>query len=138
MNSSPLQSDDPILVLRPSSAVYDADDWRWLEQLGKLKLSLQQQVGNVRQEEIPSPGQKGGAVELIVALGSAGAFTAAIEIFKAWVGRDPTRTFTLSLKTGSAKPVELAISAKHLGQPEWEKHLSEILGKVTGYLDRPA
>jgi hypothetical protein len=100
MSTSPAASE---FSLQPLSAAYDANDERWLNQVQGLLASLQTNVGPVRKEITPVAGQKGGLVEIIVALGSAGAITAAVEVFKAWLGRDGTRSIEISTTAGGQK-----------------------------------
>ena len=45
---------------------------------------------------------KGAAETVIVALGSAGAFTTVIEIFKAWIGTRANRTITIKKTNGDS------------------------------------
>lgn len=42
------------------------------------------------------PGTKGGIDVIILALGSAGVFTAAVEFFRAWLQRDRTRSLEVT------------------------------------------
>lgn len=81
--------------IKPLSSAYDASDSRWLAQVETLLGSLKVNVGPVRKEVTPVAGQKGGLVDIIVALGSAGAVTAAVEVFRAWLGRDATRSLEI-------------------------------------------
>ena len=90
-------------TIQPMSDAYDPSDDRWLTQVQSLLTSVQMNVGPVRKDVTPVPGQKGGVVEIIVALGSAGALTAAVEVFKAWLSRDGTRSIEISTTTGGQK-----------------------------------
>lgn len=81
--------------IKPLSSAYDANDSRWISQVETLLGSLKVNVGEVRKEVTPVAGQKGGLVDIIVALGSAGAITAAVEVFRAWLGRDATRSIEI-------------------------------------------
>lgn len=91
------------MSIRPRSSAYDASDARWINQVQTLLSSLQVNVGQVRKDVTPVAGQKGGLVEIIVALGSAGAVTAAVEVFKLWLGRDKTRSIDITTKTGDVE-----------------------------------
>lgn len=82
--------------LAPQTARYDPEDDRWRQQVTEFLVGLQQEVGGVRRDRIASAGAKGGAESIIVALGSAGAFTAALEFVRAWLGRDRTRSLQIS------------------------------------------
>jgi hypothetical protein len=46
----------------------------------------------------PQPGTKGGTETIILALGSSGALLAAVEVFKAWLGRDRERVLRWSIR----------------------------------------
>jgi len=91
------------MSIHPRSSAYDASDARWINQVQILLSSLQVNVGQVRKEVTPVAGQKGGLVEIIVALGSAGALTAAVEVFKLWLSRDKTRSIDITTKTGDVE-----------------------------------
>jgi hypothetical protein len=91
------------ISIQPSSEAYDPNDARWLSQVQNLLSGLQANVGAVRKEVTPVAGQKGGTVEIIVALGSAGAITAAVEVFKAWLNRDQTRTIEITTTVNGVK-----------------------------------
>jgi hypothetical protein len=79
------------LVVEPRSADYDADDERWRSQVGTLYRDLAPQVDTFQRGR-SSPGTKGTVDELILALGSSGALTAAVECFRAWLQRDKSRS----------------------------------------------
>ena len=91
------------MSIQPRSSAYDASDARWVNQVQTLLSSLQVNVGQVRKEVTPVAEQKGGLVEIIVALGSAGAVTAVVEVFKLWLSRDKTRSIDITTKTGDVE-----------------------------------
>ncbi|SOD71038.1 hypothetical protein SAMN05892883_0639 [Jatrophihabitans sp. GAS493] len=72
------------------SSDYYPDDDRWRSQVNAYQSELHGIV-DTRVQSRPFTGSKGGVDELIVALGSAGAFTAAVESFRAWLSRDRGR-----------------------------------------------
>jgi hypothetical protein len=78
------------VAIRPRNPDYDPDDDRWRAQVGSLIGDLGRQL-DIELRSTPVGGTKGGIDELIVALGSAGAFTAAVECLRAWLGRDRNR-----------------------------------------------
>ena len=100
MSSAPSPAPDAEISIEPSSSAYDPSDARWRSQVQTLLASLEANVGPVRQNVTPVAGQKGGLVEIIIALGSAGAITASVEVFKAWLNRDRTRSVTITRKRG--------------------------------------
>ena len=77
-------------AVEPHNDSYDPDDDRWRDQVGTLYEDLYAQVETVLRGS-PAPGTKGTIDQLIIALGSAGAFTAVVECFRAWLGRDRDR-----------------------------------------------
>jgi hypothetical protein len=90
-----LMSDIPVrreleLVIEPRNDEYGRDDDRWRAQVATLHQELQARVDTVSRGRLVS-GTKGTIDELIVALGSAGAFTAMVDCFRAWLGRDKSR-----------------------------------------------
>lgn len=94
------------LRIEAESENLDPSDDRWIQQINLLLTDLQAEVGKVRKEVVPVQGRKGGIETIILALGSAGAITAAVEIFKAWLGRDRTRSLRLStIKEGKEQTV---------------------------------
>ena len=84
------------LALVPHSDKFDAEDERWQEQVSLLFRELQREVGGVTRRRQPVEGTKGGADMVIMALGSAGAFTAGLEMVRAWLGRDRSRKLDIS------------------------------------------
>ena len=83
-------------VLEPQSDRYDHDDERWRDQVADLINGLDREVGGVRRELTGVASTKGGIETVVVALGSAGAFTAAVEFFRSWLGRDRSRSLDIS------------------------------------------
>jgi len=63
------------VAVEPRNDHYDPDDDRWRDQVATLVAELDAQVDTVRRGR-PVEGAKGVADQLIVALGSAGAFQA--------------------------------------------------------------
>ena len=96
-------SDSPFqLTVNPRNDQYDPDDGRWLDQVGLLYQSLDAQVDVIHgQREVP--GAKGAIDQLIIALGSAGAFQAAVTCFRAWLERDRDRRIDIRWSSGGAE-----------------------------------
>ena len=78
------------VAVEPHNDQYDPDDHRWRDQVATLVADLDAQVDTVRRGR-PVEGTKGAVDQLIIALGSAGAFQAAVDCFRAWLGRDRDR-----------------------------------------------
>jgi len=78
------------VAVEPRNDQYDPDDDGWQDQVRTLYADLDASVGTIRRTR-PVAGAKGGADQLILALGSAGVFTAVVECLRAWLGRDRDR-----------------------------------------------
>jgi hypothetical protein len=84
------------LVLEPHSDRFDPADDRWRAQVSDLYAGLDQEVGGIRREAQRVPGAKGTIDTVILALGSAGAFTTMVEVLRAWLTRDRSRRLDVS------------------------------------------
>jgi hypothetical protein len=95
--------------IEPSSDRFDPLDDRWLEQVDGFADELDQEVGGVARERRPVDGGKGfDLASIVLSLGSAGAFTATVELVKSWLSRDRSRSVRLSWsETGEVREVEL-------------------------------
>lgn len=90
--------------LAAESDRYRAEDRRWREQVALLHRSLRQEGAAIRVVSSPKAGTKGDVVvAVILALGSSGVFTAAVEVFKAWLARDRTRSLSILVKDGDSR-----------------------------------
>lgn len=78
------------VAIEARSEDYHAGDERWRSQVIGLYDALREQVDVTRRGHTVG-GAKGTIDELVIALGSSGAFTAAIECFRAWLRRDRGR-----------------------------------------------
>jgi hypothetical protein len=78
------------LVIEPRNAQYSPDDDRWRAQVVSLRQELRAQVDTTERGRLV-PDTKGTISELVVALGNAGAFTAMVDCFRAWLSRDKDR-----------------------------------------------
>jgi hypothetical protein len=121
------------MTLEPRSNDYRAEDDRWRDQVAGLVSELRRQV-DVDRRGTQTEGAKGTLDELVVALGSAGAFTAMVECVRAWLGRDRSRRIdvrwqengeehyvTLSgdaIDVASVRAIAQAV-ARRVGGAEW-------------------
>lgn len=87
------ESEDPAveLFIVPKSDRYGEDDDRWHDQVNGFWSDLQSEVGGVVVRHTPEPHTKGAIQEVILALGSAGAFRAASDYLRSWLSRDKSR-----------------------------------------------
>jgi hypothetical protein len=88
------------IEIAPGSETFEAQDDRWLTQVAGLYDELRAEGVPVREESIPAPGEKGDISMIIAALGSAGAFTAAITVIQSWLSRERTRHVKIRVKDG--------------------------------------
>jgi hypothetical protein len=88
------------LVIEPRSERFDPADDRWLSQVSDFYRDLDVEVGGLRREAEQVPGTRGTVDTIILALGSAGAFTAAVEFLRAWLTRDRSRRLEVSWDVG--------------------------------------
>jgi hypothetical protein len=79
---------------------YDQDDERWLAQVNDLYVDLRREVTGFRTQATGVAGTKGVAEAVILSLGSAGAFSAAVQCFKAWLARDKSRRLAVTWTQG--------------------------------------
>lgn len=99
------------LSVAAHSGSYDDADDRWQAQVRTLHADLRSQV-DVTERSTPVDGTKGAVAEIIVALGSAGAFTVALDCFRAWLGRDRSRSIDVRWnENGTEQHVTLTADA---------------------------
>jgi Effector Associated Constant Component 1 len=108
------------LVVEPRSERFDEADGRWREQVGAFYRELRTEVGSVRRETTPEPGAKGATTDIILALGSSGALTAAVTMFKAWLDRDKTRTLDIEWTDGDRRRT-LSIRGTDVGEDTFDE-----------------
>jgi hypothetical protein len=96
------------IELEPGSTRFDPTDERWLGQVRDLTRELQRADVLLRRST-PQPGAKGAIDQLVLSLGSAGAFTASVELIKAWLGRDHGRKLVVKFfENGRLEAIELS------------------------------
>lgn len=86
------------IEITPGSDAFESEDDRWLTQVAGLYDELRNEGIPVREESTPAPGAKGDISMVIAALGSAGAFTAAITVIQSWLSRERTRHLVLRIR----------------------------------------
>ncbi|GLY93962.1 hypothetical protein [Actinoplanes sp. NBRC 103695] len=122
-----------VLSVEPRNDGYDPDDDRWRRQVSGLYSELDA-VADVERTSRAVPGTRGAVEQVIVALSSAGVFSAAVECLRSWLGRDRGRRVDIRWNedgverfvtlTGEGVDVETfreisrAVS-RRLGGPEW-------------------
>lgn len=97
------------LTIQPSHSTYDPNDDRWMTQVNLLLADLKAGGTDVERKVTPVAGKKGGIETIILALGTSGVITAAVEIIKAWLARDKKRTLELAIdRDGKKETVSVA------------------------------
>ena len=109
---------------------YDESDDRWIDQVDELIADCEREAGEVQKEVQAVEGKKGGVEAIILALGSAGALTAAVDIFKAWILRDRSRNLTLKITTPEGVQ-EWVVSGNAMDNDVIEKFMQTALAKST-------
>ncbi len=118
--------------LTPRTNRFDPEDDRWLAQEATLYDSLRQ-VGRMVRHGVPVPGTRGGIESVIIALGSAGAFQAAVSCLRAWLARDMSRGIHLICEVGDQK-VELDVQ----GSPGSQLELDQFVARVVTNMNKHA
>ena len=119
------------LALHPSSDRFDGDDERWQEQVSLLFQELQRDIGGVCRRREPVEGTKGGVETVVLALGSAGAFTAGLEMLRAWLGRDRSRRLDISYTIDGRSEV-IAIAGDGIDKDAMAKLSEAVAGRLAG------
>jgi Effector Associated Constant Component 1 len=99
------------VTLTPHSVRYDEEDDRWRDQVADLVGHLRLETDAFRLDKIAVPGTKGATADLVLALGEAGVFTTALEVIRAWLARDKTRSIDLSYRDHSGHRQRLNVTA---------------------------
>lgn len=94
---------------------YDEDDPRWRDQVADLVRELRLGTSSVHSRRTPVPGTKGTTDQLIITLGSAGAFTATVQILRIWLARDKHRVVEVTFSGADGSPQTVRISAENAG-----------------------
>lgn len=108
---------------------YAPDSPQWRNELAELHRMLGAEAGTVSLR--PNEGTKGtrGAIEaVILALGSSGSITAAVMCFRAWLGRDKTRTLNLTWTDGQREE-RVTLTGENIDQRSFQT-LAESIGRT--------
>jgi hypothetical protein len=116
---------DTELRLEVSGERFDPTDDRWQRRVQLLVQELRRATGSVAFDVEPVVGRKGGAVSIVVGLGSAGVFTAVVELVRTWATRH-TAVVKISLREGPIETLEISGAAL---EREDLRRLTEALHK---------
>jgi hypothetical protein len=99
---------------------YDDEDPRWLDQVADLTSELRRETEAVRHRREPAPGAKGAADQMILALGTAGAFKLAVDVVRTWLARDKSRSLRITVSGPDGSPRTVELSAENAGGDAWQ------------------
>lgn len=123
------------LRLKPDAEHWGGeDDDRWRTDLADLQRRLGQALPQETYEPGQAPGQRGAAEvsEIILALGSAGAVTAMVEVIKAWIGSRPgKRKVKVDIESTDGKRT-VVVESDGLGAEELTSVTQSALGEDVG------
>ncbi|HEY6595872.1 MAG TPA: hypothetical protein VI011_17490 [Asanoa sp.] len=94
---------------------FDEDDPRWLEQVAGLVQDLRRGTDSVRSRRAPVAGTKGAVDQLILSLGSAGAFSIAVQMIRTWLARDKHRAVEMTFTDSEGRTRTIRVSADNAG-----------------------
>lgn len=117
------------VAISTQTAKYDPDHSDWRNQVAALHTDLQRETGAVATRSEPALGTKGGFVDVILALGTSGALVAAVEVLRAWLGRDKTRSITATWTDEDGKERRFTLTGENLDQQSLTA-LSESIGRM--------
>jgi hypothetical protein len=118
------------LTLSTHSDKFDADDDNWLAQETELLQALRGEVP-VRRDLVAAPGEKGLVEGIILALGTAGAFKAAVDCLCAWLARDRTRRIELAW-TVDGHEEKITLQGTAVSEAEFERLAEVVRAKAAG------
>jgi hypothetical protein len=94
---------------------YDDDDPRWRDQVADLLHDLRRETGSLESRRTPVAGTKGTVDQVILALGSAGVFTLAVDILRAWLARDKHRAVEMTVTGADGRTHTVRVTAENAG-----------------------
>lgn len=123
-------ADNVSIGLVPNSARYNADDDRWRDQVADLVRDLRVETGSLSIARTPVPGTKGSLDSLVLALGSAGVFTTALDVLRVWLARDKTRSVDLTYTDREGKQQRLNVTATNSGSDALAPVIAAVAGQI--------
>lgn len=117
------------VAISTETAKYAPDSPQWRREVAALHTDLQRETGSVTMQSVPTPGTRGAAVDVILALGTSGTLVAAVEIIRAWLGRDKTRTITATWTDEDGNERRFTLTGENIDQQSLTA-LSESIGRM--------
>ena len=115
------------LEIAPASGRFEGDDESWLGQVNKLYDDLQAEAGGLSRNPVAQPGSKGALEATILALGSAGAFRAAVQCWRAWLSQDRTRRLEINWNI-DGRQGKVSVDSTRIDQEDFRR-FTEIVSK---------
>jgi hypothetical protein len=125
--SDPTRQSGLEIQIAPASSALPANDPRWQGQVSQLLADLRR-AGEVRKSSTPQPGSKGAVEDIFLALGTSGAITAAVAIFKAWLTRSGDRTVTIKGRI-DGREIDVTLDAKNVNEKTLQIFADLLKGK---------
>jgi hypothetical protein len=106
------------LSFNVSHDALDPSDERWETQVQGLLADLKEQVSPVERREEAVEGMKSGSqlVAFVVALGTSGAISAAVAVFRAWLARDKNRTVEFEVTDADGKTTKTVVKGTNISE----------------------
>ena len=117
------------LAVTPANARFDPNDERWLEQVSEFIVQARRELPGTELRSVPVRGTKGAAAELIIALGTSGAFETALAFFRGWLGRDKDRGLVLKWDAEGHRG-DLSISGTHVPESAFDELADAIATRL--------
>jgi hypothetical protein len=123
------ESPRPLTVeLIASSGRFDRDHPSWTAQVSTLWEELASSAGELSRAVEKAPGLKGGGETIILALGSAGAVSAMVEVIKAWLDRDRSRSLTITTVNDGRGRRSISIHGDQVNNATMRAAVEELVG----------
>ncbi|MDA1360482.1 hypothetical protein O1R50_12665 [Glycomyces luteolus] len=117
------------VAISTETAKYAPDSPQWRREVAAFATDLSRETGSVTTRSTNVPGTKGGIAEVILALGTSGALVSAVQVFRAWLGRDKTRTITATWTDEDGKEQRFTLTGENIDQQSLTT-LSESIGRM--------
>jgi hypothetical protein len=117
------------VAISTETAKYAPDSPQWRREVASLHTELQRETASLTTRSESAPGTKGDLVQVILALGSSGALVSAVQILRAWLGRDKTRSITATWTDEDGKERRFTLTGENIDQQSLTA-LSESIGRM--------
>jgi hypothetical protein len=120
-----------IVVVESGSARFDESGDSWLDQVAKLHEDLSKSLRAVPTPRGPPDERSKGVVQaIVVSVASAGSMTALVEMAKAWLGRDRTRSLRFSTTAVDGREISIEVSGADVPNADFEALLRVVTERL--------